>query len=194
MQKQPIRWGILCTLIACISLTLPANADTPSQLQSAGKLYTLLAQRIELMQWVALDKWKNHKPIEDKPREAIVLKKAQSQAAAAGILYIDDIVLAQIQIAKNQQTRWMEKWRKTPPAKNASAPTITQLRSQLDTLSGQFMETLREAMPALRDEKLQPRLLKLFNARLKSLPPAERQLLWRALLKLRFEKSGTSQN
>lgn len=185
MHKQSIRWGILCTLFACTFLALPASANTHSELQNADKLYSLMAQRVELMQWVALDKWKNHKPIEDKPREAVVLQKAQAQAATAGILSIDDIILAQIQIAKNEQKRWMEKWRKAPPAKNIHAPTIKQLRSQLDTLSNQFVETLREAMPALRDEKLHPRLLKLLNTRLKILPPAERQLLWRALLKLR---------
>jgi len=185
MKKHCIALATACILFASAIFIHAANAAASSQSQSADTLYSILERRVDVMKWVALDKWKNHKSIEDLPREKIVLQKTRKQAADAGILYIDDLTLTQIQIAKNEQRRWMEKWNKHGLPKNQNGPTLAELRKQLDDLSIELIPSLQNIMPSLRNGKLQPRLHAMLNARLKKLPTDERNALWKALLKLR---------
>jgi chorismate mutase-like protein len=185
MKKHSIALATLCILFASALFQIPANAATHSQLQNADKLYSLLERRVDLMKWVAMDKWKNNKPIEDLPREKIVLQETRKQAADAGILYIDDLTRAQITIAKNEQRRWMGKWNKHGLPKNQTGPTLSELRNQLDNLSNELISSLQETLPSLRDDKIQPHLHAMLNDELKRLPMNERNMLWKALLKLR---------
>lgn len=185
MKKHCVALATLCILLASAISISAANAATSSSLQSADKLYSIIERRVDLMKWVALDKWTNHKPIEDLPREKIVMEKTGKQAADAGILYIDDLTRAQIQIAKNEQQRWMDKWKKTPPVINGYTPTLNDLRKQLDDLGNELIPSLQENLPLLRDDKLHPRLHAMLNDKLKKLPIDERNMLWKALLKLR---------
>ena len=182
MKKYCIALAMLCI---CAIFIHAANAATLSKLQNADKLYSILVRRVDLMKWVALDKWKNHKPIEDLPREKVVLQKTRKQAADAGIVNIDDLTRTQIQIAKNEQRRWMDKWNKHGLLINKSSPTLEKLRKQLDDLSNELIISLQENLPALRDDKLHPRLHAMLNNKLKNLPADERNMLWKALLKLR---------
>jgi chorismate mutase-like protein len=178
-------------LLASALFLIPANAAAPSKLHDADKLYSILERRVDLMKWVAMDKWKNSKPIEDLPREKIVLQKTRKQAAEAGILYIDDLTRAQIQIAKNEQHRWMEKWNKQGLPKNQTGPTLVELRKQLDDLSNELISSLQETLPLLRNDKLHPRLHAALNDKLKKLPIEERNMMWKALLKLRASTQQT---
>ena len=185
MKKLCIALATLCILFTSAISTRTANAAAPSKLQNADKLYSILIRRVDLMKWVAMDKWIHHKPIEDLPREKIVLQKTRKQAADAGIVNIDDLTRTQIQIAKNEQHRWMEKWNKHGLHINQPAPTLNELRKQLDDLSSELIPSLQENLSSLRDDKLHPRLHTMLNDKLKKLPINERNMLWKALLKLR---------
>lgn len=191
MKKHCSALATFYILLASALFLIPANAAAPSKLHDADKLYSILERRVDLMKWVALDKWKHHKPIEDLPREKVVLQKTRKQATNAGILYIDDLTRTQIKIAKNEQHRWMEKWKKHGLLINQPGPTLDNLRKQLDNLSNELISSLWETLSLLRNDKLHPRLHAALNDKLKNLPLDERNMLWKALLKLRASTQQT---
>ncbi|MEO6908862.1 MAG: hypothetical protein ABI210_13335 [Abditibacteriaceae bacterium] len=187
MKKHCFTSITLCILLASAISIGSANAATPSKVQATDRLYTILLRRVDLMKWIALDKWRNHKPIEDLPREKVVLQKTRQQAAAVGVLDIDTLTRAQIQIAKNEQQRWMDKWKKTPPSKNSPAPSLSELRTELNELSSELMIALKESIPSLHGAKRQVKLRALLDHKLEKLPTTERQILWTGLLKLQLK-------
>ncbi len=178
---------VLLTLLASIQSGFAAPSPVASELQSGDKVLVLMAQRVELMRDVALDKWLRRTPIEDRKREAVVLKNAQEEAAREGILHVAPLFRAQIEIAKNEQRRHQARWNAKGLDGNAPATVnLEQLRRQLDAQSRVFIPALNDALPSLRDRALHARLKKQLDLRLKRLPAGERELLWNGLLLLRF--------
>lgn len=180
----------IIVLFAALVVTRPGFSSAsavPTELQSADRVFVMMAERVELMRDVALDKWLRRAPIEDKEREAIVLKNARAEAAREGVLYVDALFRAQIEIAKNEQRRHQMRWaahgleRGLPPVVN-----LQQLRKKLDEQSQVFIPALNDALPSFRDGALYPQLRGLLNTRLRSLPASERALLWEAVRQLRF--------
>lgn len=178
---------VLLVFLANIQSGFAATSSVTSELQSADRVFVLMAQRVELMRDVALDKWLRRTPIEDRKREAVVLKNAQAEAAQEGILYVAPLFRAQIEIAKNEQRRHQARWDAKGLERDAPAiVNLEQLRKQLDAQSRVFIPALNDALPSLRDHALHPRLKKQLDARLQRLPATERALLWNGLSQLRF--------
>jgi D-alanyl-D-alanine dipeptidase len=177
----------LLALLACVQSGFAAPSSVAGELQSADKVFILMAQRVDLMRDVALDKWLRRTPIEDRKREAVVLKNAQAEAAREGILHVAPLFRAQIEIAKNEQRRHQARWDAKGLERGVPAVVnLEQLRKRLDKQSRVFIPALNDALPSLRDRALHSRLKKQLDSRLIQLPAAERTLLWSGLLQLRF--------
>lgn len=178
---------VLFAALAFVQPGFSSPAPVPTELQSADRVFVLMAERVGLMRDVALDKWLRRVPIEDKAREAIVLKNARQEAEREGVLHVDALFRAQIEIAKSEQRRHQARW--TARGLEPGLPStvdLQQLRKQLDEQSQVFIPALNDALPSFRDGALYPRLRALLNMRLGSLPANERALLWGALRKVRF--------
>ena len=99
----------------------------------ADKVFTLFISRVKIIHAVAYDKWMQRTPIEDKKREAAVLRAAQADATKLGITKIEPLILAQIEIAKAEQRRWHARWDKRG-MDSGTAPNLEKSRKQLDKL------------------------------------------------------------
>lgn len=177
---------LVLLFLAHVTLAFASTPPTASELRAADKVFVLMAKRLELMREVAFDKWLRRAPIEDRAREATVVKNAQVEAAREGLENVGPLMRAQIETAKSEQRRWQARWDAKGLEKSAPAIELQKLRKQLDEQSKVFLPALGEALPSLRDGELHPRLKKLLDARLEKLPAAERGVLWDALMQLRF--------
>jgi chorismate mutase len=78
----------------------------------ASLIYQLIDERLSYMEEVALYKARNHQPIEDREREAVVLAKAVEKAEKLGLdpASVSDFYVAQISAAKAIQYRHRADW------------------------------------------------------------------------------------
>jgi cyclohexadienyl dehydratase len=139
-------------------------------------LIDLLARRLALMPAVAAYKRANGLPIEDKPREAIVLQEALDAATAAGLEKesVRALFAEQIELAKAVQQRATA----VPPL-----DLDTVLRPELSRLGDRILSAL--AASAAELPQLQPEQLDLLVPLLEA---DERQRLLEALRAVRAKK------
>lgn len=175
---------LFITLFLQVQSAFASRTQKP-EFEKADKVFTLFDARVKVMRAVAFDKWMQRSPIEDKKREAAVLKAAQADAKKQGIQNIEPLILAQIEIAKAEQRRWHARWDKRG-MDAGTAPDLAKSRKELDRLGKGLLQALKNLLPIMVDPSWQVILKKQFDQKLKALPNAERALLWRALLEARI--------
>ncbi|MBN3723753.1 chorismate mutase [Burkholderia sp. Ac-20379] len=146
----PLRFAGACASLAALLVALPASADgddTP-----LTNLVALASQRIALAEPVAQWKWANHKPIEDKPREAQLLADVERRAVASGIDrdYAHAFFADQIEASKIMQNALFESWRAGQPPQGTPPDLATTTRPQFDKLTQSLIAALARVAP-LRD-------------------------------------------
>lgn len=99
-----------CAFAALIILTL-IGVSTADETE-AGPVVDLIFERLSLMKQVAAFKFQKGLEIEDLAREALVLDKAASEAAEAGLEVesIRPFFQALIEAAKTIQECWIKRW------------------------------------------------------------------------------------
>ncbi|MEK6425709.1 MAG: chorismate mutase [Burkholderia gladioli] len=146
----PLRFAGACVSLAALLVALPASADgddTP-----LTNLVALASQRIALAEQVAQWKWANHKPIEDKPREAQLLADVERRAVASGIdrAYAHAFFADQIEASKVMQNALFASWRVSQPPQGTPPDLATTTRPQFDKLTQSLIAALGRVAP-LRD-------------------------------------------
>lgn len=106
-------------------------------------LYAHIQQRLALMDEVAAYKWQHGLPIEDRAREARILRDVSTQALAH---YVEEesgkhFFLEQIRAAKEIQTYWFEKWRGGDPPPKAR-DLATRLRPEITRIGSAIIDEL----------------------------------------------------
>ena len=102
----------------------------------ARRLDQIRAERMALMPAVALWKWIEKKPIEDRARESIVLDDVERSATARGFDgsaargFFEELMTE----AKKGQTELHERWSRSPPD-TTKAPDIAAIRKEIDRLT-----------------------------------------------------------
>lgn len=122
--------------------SLPAAAQ-----QHVEHLLDLMARRLALAPTVAEVKWNNHLPIEDPAREEQLLQGVPENERA--------FLQAQFEASKQIQQQCRENWVRQHSGAFASAPTLAEIRVQLDKLTSDMLAALEEA----RAELAQPGML-----------------------------------
>ena len=128
-------------LLASMLLATPCRADSES-----SRVFELIDQRLEHMKDVALYKARNHKPVEDASREAIVVAKAVDKAAKSGLSpsSIEDFYRAQIAAAKVIQYRYLADWTLSGPMPaDPPADLVTEVRPALIELGDEIVLAIK---------------------------------------------------
>lgn len=107
-----------------------------------SRLTQLRAERLAVVDQVALWKWKNDKPIEDPARESKVLDSVEQLAADRGLDRSEarkffESLMAE---ARQRQHALHDAWRKSGPPADTSAIEIDLLRQKIDRLTPQLLE------------------------------------------------------
>lgn len=129
--------------------SLPALAQ-----QHIDKLLQLMQQRLALAPTVAQVKWNNHLPVEDPVREEQLLEKVPEADRA--------FLRAQFEASKVIQQQCRRNWVSQHSSAFPSAPTLPEIRAQLDKVTGEMMQALQEARPELSQPELLEKALAKF--------------------------------
>ncbi len=110
-------------------------------------------ERLALMPGVAASKWQTHASILDPERERIVIQRAGEQAAPLGLSAkpVERFFEIQVRLARELESHLTEQWSAQGFRFAGPIPDLaTQVRPQLDALTGRMLRALYQAAPALR--------------------------------------------
>ena len=129
----------LITGLVLLMTLLPALSA-----RSNDALFKAMGARLGEMKAVAHYKFIHQRPIEDLPREAVVIENAQRAGVALGLEAAPtrQFFATQITAAKTIQQYWFEQWRVDPPSPNPPSLTET-IRPKLLRLGDAIMRALK---------------------------------------------------
>ncbi|MEE4011686.1 gamma subclass chorismate mutase AroQ [Roseibium sp. FZY0029] len=131
--------------LAALAVSLLAATATPGW-AAPDKLFSAINERLSYMQSVAAWKADNDKPVEDLPREKVVLEAARAKAVENG-LSADNVTLffqAQIDAAKDIQTCWIDRWNGGEARPKNVPDLIKDVRPELLRLGNDILTLLAE--------------------------------------------------
>lgn len=153
VQKTILQYLLFVTLAcAAFSLSLPAQAQNASDPRLL-RLLSLMQQRLNLAQDVAMYKWNAKAAIDDPVREQQILNGLAQQAPQYGLepKQVQDFFAVQIVAGKMIQTALFAGWvsKAQPPFDNP--PDLkTAIRPALDKLTPELLTALAGAQAALQ--------------------------------------------
>ena len=153
MRNLLLRFPLAASLILLLWQPAAAQPETITAFQ-------LINERLKHMEDVAMYKSVNGLPVEDLPREKIVIENAVLAAESQGLIgdSIENFFITQINVAKAIQYRSLADWLSSPISKpipdlpNQIRPKLTELGDEivkelalLLSLGGRIGESLRES-------------------------------------------------
>ncbi len=144
---------LLCALLAS-PLSL-AEGQACEAWEDVDRLVDLVHQRLMLAEPVARYKWNRRMPIEDLPREQVVIESLARRAALEGLPapLAEAFFRAQIEASKAEQRALFERWREAGVVNFRDAPDlVTETRPQLDALTPKLIAALARLWPQLAEE------------------------------------------
>lgn len=140
--------------LTALAVSLLAATVTPGW-AAPDKLFGAINERLSFMQSVAAWKADNDKPVEDLPREKVVLDAARTKAVENG-LSADNVTLffqAQIDAAKDIQTCWIERWESGEARPQNVPDLIKDVRPELLRLGNEILTLLAESPVESSDQQ-----------------------------------------
>ncbi len=118
------------------------SASPAAEPDEETRMAQLCAERLEVVDQVALWKWVHSKPIEDPAREAKVLDSVAKLAADQGLDPVEakKFFESLMSIARQRQHALHEIWRKSGAPANSADIEIEPLRQKIDRLTPQLLE------------------------------------------------------
>ena len=184
--------ALLSTLPPAARAQAPASAPLLGPAELVGEVLARADDRLALMPAVAAAKWAQHQPVGDPAREAAVTQAAGDRAAELGLLREPVVALfaLQVRLARAAQESLLERWsRGEPPEERGPAQSLAgELRPRLDRLSGELVEALYLAAPALAEPDASSRYAAVARERLPAprWTASDRAELLAALAAVRF--------
>ncbi|WP_404990943.1 gamma subclass chorismate mutase AroQ [Duganella sp. 3397] len=111
-------------------------------------------QRLLLAEPVARAKWNRQAPIEDLPREALVIAAAVKQGSALGLpaQRVEAVFRAQIEASKTVQRELYQRWTAQHAGRFDDAPDLaTDIRPKLDRITTELLAALAANQAILLD-------------------------------------------
>lgn len=131
-----------------------SSADrTARPLGKLGALTDLVIERLNVSDDVAASKFGTDSPIEDPTREEQVLEQVRTQAAAAGVSPEMAVTFFRDQITASKvvQKGLFARWTAHPEDAPTTHPDLGQIRQQLDRLTTELLQELKNT-EELRDK------------------------------------------
>jgi chorismate mutase len=136
------------TCLCALAVTTLLSASSQASASSPGdftQLVELSTKRLYVAREVALFKWDNKQAVEDKAREAVVIKTSVEEASAKG-LYADFVARFfsdQIEANKVVQYALLAKWTQDGQAPDEPRASLeNSIRPELDLLQTEFVDQL----------------------------------------------------
>jgi len=116
---------------------------------SLGAISTALNERMQVMKAVAGYKAQHHLPVEDLPREQIVLESMLNNAQQAGLepQSVAPFVHALMNASKAIQYRYLADWLSAPDSARPAAD-LTETRQQIQRLDTQLLTAISQRLMA----------------------------------------------
>ncbi|PXX42652.1 gamma subclass chorismate mutase AroQ [Undibacterium pigrum] len=158
-SRRGLQHWLLYFALTCAALTLasPAQAQTASD-TGLLRLLSLMQQRLDLAQDVAMYKWNTRAAIDDSVREQQILDALAKQAPEYGLepKLAQDFFAAQIIAGKLIQTALFKEWTNKSQALFENPPDLkTKIRPALDKLTTELLMALAAAQPVLQGKDSQ---------------------------------------
>jgi cyclohexadienyl dehydratase len=148
----------------------PATAALLGPADLVAEVLARADDRLALMPAVAAAKWAQHRPIGDPARESAVTLAAGDRAAELGLLREPVVALfaLQVRLARAAQESLFERWQRGEALdeRGAAQSLDGELRPRLDRLTGELVEALYVAAPALSDPDAATRFAAIARERL----------------------------
>ncbi|MGU7775292.1 chorismate mutase [Burkholderia sp. MR1-5-21] len=159
-MKHPIRAGLAAAALGLALFSVPPAVHADGDDTALTNLVALASQRLALAEPVARWKWANHKPIEDRPREAELLASVEQRAARAGVdpAFARTFFEDQIAASKDVQNALFAAWRATRPPEGTPPDLATSTRPKLDLLTQAMLAGLAQVEPLRTAPDCQARL------------------------------------
>ncbi|RAU47993.1 MULTISPECIES: chorismate mutase [unclassified Pseudomonas] len=155
MLRIMIRTALLSLAFTGMSAMAKSPADQHSTAPISLKpLLSLINERLEIADAVALTKWDSGQPVQDSDREATVIVDAQQQAEGYAITKKDaaQFMAAQIEANKLVQYGLLAMWHADGKAPATQRPDLTsQIRPRLDKLQMALLQQYAKFSPQRTD-------------------------------------------
>ena len=125
-------------LVTCVG---PACAAEPADMR---ELRDLMTERLAVMEYVAAVKWNEGLPIDDKAREAKIVREtlARNTIASADAEQVTRALMAQIEAAKIVQHALFREWQDANKDKTGAAPNLQiSVRPRISRVSTALIAT-----------------------------------------------------
>ncbi|MCJ1713635.1 gamma subclass chorismate mutase AroQ [Curtobacterium sp. VKM Ac-2922] len=134
------------------STTTTGTTSASAQLDTVG---SLLTRRLELADPVAQSKWLSGNPIADPVREQAVIDEAVQLAQQQGVdpALVTRVVQAQIDASKLVQRGRFVHWTHDPSSAPTTAPDLSTIRPQLDSIDTDLVAALGAVQAASQDPR-----------------------------------------
>jgi chorismate mutase len=155
-------------------------------LTQSNHLFSLINQRLTLMQHVAHYKYAHHQPIFVPGVEQKILQIVGNDAKAAGldVAKMQSAIQLQMQIGVKVQQAWTDEWHKGIKPVDPLVDLDTQLRPALAKITNEIVSQTAKAKAELADQSNQTSLIKQINllVQVRFVTESDKQSLLQSLL------------
>ncbi|WP_051329040.1 gamma subclass chorismate mutase AroQ [Geminicoccus roseus] len=147
--RASLRTAIIALAVLASLLPAAGRAEAPVE-----ALREAMVLRLEAMPDVARHKWNNGSPVEDLPREQVVIEAAVREGEGLGLAdsVVRPAVAAQIEAAKAVQAALIVRWTAEESGPFAGVPDLASvLRPQVQEATSAFLRALAGALADLRE-------------------------------------------
>jgi chorismate mutase len=138
---------LVTPLAAVLLFAAPPSESAPADNPPILPLLDMTVARLHIARQVALSKWDSHKPVEDLPREADVIKAAAEEARALGVptQLATHFFADQIEANKLVQYGLLAQWHRAGHAPDEKRVDLKKdIRPELDRLQQGFIKALAD--------------------------------------------------
>lgn len=116
------------------------------------KAFNLIAERAQVMQLVAADKYSDKTSIYAPARELHVLQNVQTIANKENLPLYPTLAFTQLQMdmSKFIEQYWLDKWLADPKSFNHKDLDLSKLRTTISAVDESLYPTIKEALPSLK--------------------------------------------
>ncbi len=122
------------------------------QTDTLKTVFKFVADRAQLMKFVAADKYEQKKPAYAAAQEIKVLNRVEQIAKDQGLPVYPLLIFAQVQmdLSKYIEEYWLDQWRKDPASYQPDKMSLAQLRNEIGQIDAKLYPAIKDALESLK--------------------------------------------